>query len=342
MPLPCPLNVLLVDNTARMKPADLPPHDALLAQMLLQRPRVLAVDDQDILLEALKAVFGHDHDVAVTNRADEAPELAAQFQPDLILLDVVMPGTDGHEICRRLKADAQTRDIPVVFLTARSDPDSEAQGLSLGAVDFIAKPFSPQVVRARVRTHVMLKRQSDLLRRWVFVDGLTGIANRRHFDEQLAAEWGRAERSGKPLSVLLLDVDRFKDFNDRWGHQAGDDCLRLVARSVAEGMRRAGDLVARYGGEEFVCLLPDTDENGALHLAEALRAQVPIDVEASSLRQPDWPPVTVCIGVGTLRPGATATVDDLLFEADHNLYRAKVGGRNAVCHGPAPAARGTA
>lgn len=308
--------------------------DLLLAEMMLERrPRVLVVDDQPVLLHSMAALFGADHDVSLTTQGEQVLALALQRQPDLILLDVVMPGTSGYDVCRQLKADPQTRDIPVIFLTAQCDAESEALCFGLGAVDFIAKPFHAEVVRARVRTHLTLKQQRDLLRRWVFVDGLTGIANRRHFDERLQTEWGRAERTGKPLSLLMLDVDHFKDFNDRLGHQAGDDCLRLVARAVTSAIRRPGDLTARYGGEEFVCLLPDTDEAGAVSLAEAVRQRVPAEVAASGLHEPAWPQVTVCIGVATWRADHHRSAADLIFQADHNLYRAKAGGRDAVCHG---------
>ncbi len=308
--------------------------ESLLAEMMLERrPRVLVVDDQDVLLQSIAALFGTDHEVSVTTRGEQALALAIHQQPDLILLDVVMPGVSGYDVCRQLKADPQTRDIPIIFLTAQSDAESEAACLGLGAVDFIAKPFHPDVVRARVRTHLTLKQQSDFLRRWVFVDGLTGIANRRHFDERLQTEWGRAERTGKPLSLLLLDVDHFKEFNDRLGHQAGDDCLRLVARALTAVVRRPGDLAARYGGEEFVCLLPDTDEAGALSLAEAVRQRVPADVSALGSQKPAWPRVTVCIGVATRSANYHRSAADLLFQADQNLYRAKAGGRDAVCHG---------
>lgn len=321
-----------------MNPSDAHSPDFLLAEMMQERrSRVLVVDDQDVLLQSMVALFGGDHDVALATRGEQVLPLAIQQQPDLILLDVVMPDVSGYDVCRRLKAHPQTRDIPVIFLTGMSDAGSEALGFGLGAVDFIAKPFHAEVVRARVRTHLTLKRQRDLLRSWVFVDGLTGIANRRHFDERLQTEWGRAERTGKPLSLLLVDVDRFKNFNDRLGHQAGDDCLRLVARAVTAAIRRPGDLAARYGGEEFVCLLPDTDEAGAVSLAEAVRQRVPAEVAAAGLREPAWPRVTVSIGVATVPDAHHRSAADLLFQADHNLYRAKAGGRDAVCHGAADA-----
>jgi len=308
----------------------------LLSEGLERKPKLLMVDDQPVNIQALYQVFAADHQVLAATDGAKALAIAHKQQPDLVLLDVVMPGMDGYEVCKRLKDDAATRDIPVIFLTASADPESEEKGLDAGAVDFIAKPFNPKIVRARVKTHVTLKRQNDLLRQWVFMDGLTGIANRRHFDDRVAAEWGRSQRNGAPLSVLLLDVDHFKHFNDTHGHQSGDDCLRRVARALATGLQRPGDLVARYGGEEFVCLLPETDEAGALHLAESLRQRVERET-APAVTGALWPAVTVSIGLGLSRPDAMQTADDLLKEADHNLYKAKASGRNCVRFGPAPA-----
>ena len=313
------------------------PFESPLGEVAERRPRLLVVDDQPVNVQLLYRVFAADHQVFAATHGEKALEIARQQLPDLILLDVIMPGLDGFEVCQRLRADELTRDIPVIFLTANSDPDSEARGLDAGAVDFIAKPFNTKVVRARVKTHLTLKRQGDLLRRWVFLDGLTGINNRRHFDERLTAEWSRSERSGAPLSALLIDVDHFKRFNDTHGHQCGDDCLRRVARALASGLQRPTDLVARYGGEEFVCLLPDTDEYGATHLAEQLRQRIQGETQPN-LTGAAWPAVTASIGVGSARLDLMRSSADLLREADYNLYRAKHAGRNAVRAGPMPLA----
>ena len=305
-------------------------------------PRLLVVDDQPVNIQALYQAFAADHQVLMATRGEQALAMCLAQQPDLVLLDVVMPGMDGHEVCRRLKADAATRDIPVIFVTAHNDEAAETLGLELGAVDFISKPINPKIVRARVRTHLTLKAQSDLLRQWVYIDGLTGVHNRRHFDERLTAEWGRARRNHSALSVVLLDVDLFKRYNDRYGHQAGDDCLRRVAAALRDGLRRPGDLIARYGGEEFVCLLPDTALPGALFLAQQLGAAV----QALQIEHGDStvaPVVTVSLGVCALTasvPGSTpASAPDsaihsaaaLLREADAQLYKAKSEGRDRAC-----------
>ena len=300
-----------------------------------RRPRLLVVDDQPINIQAIYQAFAADHQVLMATSGAQALALCVSQQPDLVLLDVVMPGMDGHEVCRQLKSDPATCDIPVIFVTALNDEAAEAQGLDLGAVDFISKPINPKIVRARVRTHLTLKAQADLLRQWVYIDGLTGVYNRRHFDERLAAEWARAMRTHAALSVVLLDVDLFKRYNDRYGHQAGDDCLRQVATALKTGIRRPCDLAARYGGEEFVCLLPDTDLHGALILVR----QLLVAVQALQIAHADSavaPVVTVSLGVGSKvgecqggesQGGAAA----LLRLADAQLYRAKSLGRNQAC-----------
>ena len=295
-----------------------------------RRPRLLVVDDQRANIQALFQTFAADHQVLMATSGEQALALCARHQPDLVLLDIVMPGMDGHEVCRRLKADPATRDIPLIFVTAHSDETAEAQCLDLGAVDFISKPINPKIVRARVRTHLTLKAQSDLLRQWVYIDGLTGVFNRRHFDERLVHTFARAERNGGALSVLLLDVDLFKRYNDRYGHQAGDDCLRRVATALRSCLNRPGDLVARYGGEEFVCLLPDTGLEAASELARELGAAV----RALRIEHADSvvaPVVTVSLGLCS-KDGATAgSAQALLREADNQLYRAKSMGRDQTC-----------
>ena len=295
-----------------------------------RRPRLLVVDDQRVNIQALYQAFAADHQVLMATSGEQALALCASQQPDLVLLDVVMPGMDGHEVCRRLKAESATRDIPVIFVTAHHDEAAETLGLDLGAVDFISKPINPKIVRARVRTHLTLKHQSDMLRQWVYIDGLTGVHNRRHFDEHLAAEWSRCQRNQTPLSVVLLDVDLFKRYNDRYGHQAGDDCLRRVAVALKAGIRRPGDLAARYGGEEFVCLLPDTALPGALSLA----AQLGAAVQALQIPHADStvaPVVTVSLGVCSQPAGSPGSPAALLRGADEQLYRAKTLGRNQAC-----------
>lgn len=292
-----------------------------------QRAKLLVVDDQPLNIQALYQAFADEHQVFMATSGAQALAMCAAKPPDLVLLDVVMPDMDGHEVCRRLKADAATRDIPVIFVTAHNDEAAETYGLELGAVDFISKPINPKIVRARVKTHLTLKAQSDLLRQWVYIDGLTGAFNRRHFDEHLKAEAGRAARTGTLLSVVLLDVDFFKLYNDRYGHQAGDDCLRRIATTLKGGLRRPGDVLARYGGEEFACLLPETGLEGALVLANQL-GQAIVEQQIEHAGSSVAPVVTVSLGVSTTSPGTPSSAQTLLRGADAQLYLAKSGGRN--------------
>lgn len=296
------------------------------------KPKLLVVDDQPINIQVLYRCFAGDYQVFMATSGEQALSLCKSNPPDLILLDVVMPGVDGFEVCKRLKADEAARHIPVIFITSHTDPAQETHGLNLGAVDFIAKPVNPDVVRARVKTHLTLKFQSDLLRKLVFLDGLTGVYNRRYFDQQIFTEWSRASRNQSPLSLILLDVDYFKRFNDQYGHQAGDDALRMVAHALKSCLRRPADLVARYGGEEFGCILPETSYEDALVIAQELERKVrelAVPHASTSLESV----ITVSLGLAT-RPGnAEGDVGALIGLADSLLYEAKRNGRARVCSG---------
>jgi diguanylate cyclase (GGDEF)-like protein len=296
------------------------------------RPKLLVVDDQPINIQVMYRCFAGDYQVFMATNGDQALSVCASNPPDLILLDVVMPGLDGFEVCKRLKADESMRHIPVIFVTAHTDPAQETHGLSLGAVDFIAKPINPDVVRARVKTHLTLKFQSDLLRRLVFLDGLTGVFNRRYFDQQISTEWSRAARNNTPLSLILLDVDFFKLFNDRYGHQAGDDALRTVASALKTCLRRPADLVARYGGEEFACILPETSFEDALAIANELESKIRSLAIAHQSSEIDSI-LTISLGLATRVSNADTDVNGLIGLADSLLYQAKHTGRGRVCSG---------
>ncbi len=294
------------------------------------RPKILAIDDTPTNLLTLGAVLGDEFALQVATSGAMGLALAVQSAPDLILLDVMMPDMDGYETCRRLKADPLTSDIPVIFVTALNSPEDETNGLNVGAVDFISKPLNSAVVRARVRTHLTLKHQADLLRSMAFVDGLTGIANRRQFDDALQREWRAGRRAGTSLALVMIDVDHFKLFNDTYGHQAGDACLQAIAGILRADMGRPHDLIARYGGEEFACVLPDTNLAGAQVKAERLRQAVQslgIAHEASGTA----PVVTISVGLALFIPTDELTPEQLVAAADAQLYNAKHAGRNRVC-----------
>jgi diguanylate cyclase (GGDEF)-like protein len=294
-----------------------------------RRPRVLIVDDQPIQIQAMRRIFQDDCEVLVATDGEQALAHCRRAPPDLILLDVIMPGMDGLAVCRALKQCGATVDVPVLFVTAQTDALDQTQALEAGGVDFISKPVNPAVVRARVRTHLTLKAQADLLRNLAYLDGLTGIANRRALDERLRTEWTRAQRDGTPLAALLLDVDHFKRYNDRHGHQEGDACLRAIADALVTVPCRGHDLIARYGGEEFVCLLPGCDLAAAVRKAECLRNAVE-ELGIAHLDSPMGDRVTISVGAATLIPDARTAPATLLEMADEQLYRAKAAGRNRV------------
>jgi diguanylate cyclase (GGDEF)-like protein len=301
------------------------------------KPKLLVVDDQPINIQVMHQLFGGDYQVFMATSGAQALSICQANPPDLVLLDIVMPGMDGFEVCSQLKSNDATCNIPIIFVTAHTDAAQETHGLSLGAVDFIAKPVNPAVVRARVKTHLTLKFQSDLLRKLVFLDGLSGVFNRRYFDQQLSVEWSRSARSGLPLSAIMIDVDYFKLFNDRYGHQSGDDCLRQIAVTLKACLKRPADLVARYGGEEFACILPDTAFADAMCLAVDLERRIralSIPHVSSGLAGV----VTISVGVATRTAGSSLEAAALVRLADTELYNAKQSGRGRVCGSQLPLA----
>ncbi|WP_372879756.1 diguanylate cyclase [Spongiibacter marinus] len=298
--------------------------------MLRSLPKLLLVDDQPVNIQTLYQIFADDHEVFMATSGEQALALCRDKQPDLVLLDVIMPDMDGLETCQRLKEDADTADIPVIFVTSQNSPEEETHGLEVGAVDFISKPVNPAVVRARVKTQLTLKAQTDALRMLASLDGLTGVPNRRIFDERLDAEWRACRRSASPLSLLMVDVDHFKLYNDHYGHLDGDQCLKSIASALASSVERGRDMLARFGGEEFVCLLPDTDLEGAKHIAEKLRQAVE-GLAIPHVESKTAATVTVSLGVATTAQCDALEPPDLLKVADEQLYLAKQSGRNRVC-----------
>ena len=295
------------------------------------KPRVLIVDDEPTNIQALAHLIKDEYHVQVATSGAKALDIAAgDPQPDLVLLDVVMPEMDGYEVCRRLKADPQMQRIPVIFVTGRDSAADEEYGLDLGAMDYITKPFAPTVVRARVRNHVDLKRKTDQLEELSQRDGLTDLPNRRLFDRKLQEEWNRARRGGTPLSVFVMDVDQFKPYNDHYGHGAGDEALRRVGHALAGVPVRPMDLVARYGGEEFAAVLPYTHAVGASEMGERFRLAV-AELELPHAYATAAGIVTVSVGLATRTPDpGDEGPEPLLEAADRALYAAKEAGRNRV------------
>lgn len=286
--------------------------------------------------------------VLTAENGQQAVELSFRERPDLIILDVMMPQMDGLEACRLIKDDAATRDIPVIFLSARDETDVKVSGLSLGANDYISKPFKAEELMARVHVAMRLKRERDQLRTRVeeaeadrelarekaIKDSLTGLLNRHEMLHSLAREHAETRRYQRPLACLMFDLDNFKTINDTYGHAAGDAALRQVAQALSETVRRS-DMLFRYGGDEFLALLPETDLSGAAALAEKIRANIEsreIADGSNTFR------LTVSVGAATLCEGESE--NDLVIRADAALGTAKTKGRNRVsansCDTPLP------
>ncbi|CAN5367646.1 diguanylate cyclase [soil metagenome] len=294
-----------------------------------ERAVILIVDDEISNIEIMNAALEDDYEICFATSGEQALEVARSVLPDLVLLDVLMPGIDGYEVCRTLKGDRLLADVPVIFTTGLDDQDAEAKGLSLGAIDYVTKPIQPMVLRARVRNHIELKRLRDQLAQMAVTDALTGLSNRRRLEQTLEVETAKLARTGDWLSVLMVDIDFFKLFNDTYGHPAGDRCITMVASALSRAVRRASDLTARYGGEEFACVLPGTDSDAALTIAREIHAQV-ISLGIPHTGSAISSHVTVSIGIATARclPGMGAEL--WITHADRQLYLSKSGGRNRI------------
>jgi diguanylate cyclase (GGDEF)-like protein len=293
------------------------------------RPRILVVDDQTVNIRVIHELFKDECEVLIALSGAQAITQCQEHRPDLVLLDVMMPGIDGHEVCRRLKADPDNQLLPIIFLTAQHEEADEALGFELGAVDFITKPINKTIVLARVRTHLALKLQSDFLKSIALTDGLTGVANRRRFDEDLPLSWKHCARSQQHISLMMIDIDYFKRYNDKYGHLQGDSCLRKIAQAIKDALQRPGDLTARYGGEEFVCVMPDTDARGAEENAQRVLENVrALKIEHALSEVDQFATVSIGVSIQIATPGGQP--DGLVIAADQQLYEAKRQGRARV------------
>jgi len=309
----------------------------------MSRGTILVVEDSPLNSSILSGILrDRDYTVRLASDGPSALRMVKQGAPELVLLDIRMEGMDGYEVCRHLKADPATADIPVIFVSALEAGLDKVKAFHVGGVDYVTKPFQAFEVIARVQNHLKtarlqkqiviknaeLERVNRMLQAVSYMDPLTGLANRRHFEEFLDQEWRRARRDETPLAMVLAAVDHFKAFNDTYGHRSGDDCLKYVATEISGALHRGGDLAARYGGEEFVVVLPRTEAVGAVVVAEEIRARVErlrILHQASPHRV-----VTVSLGLACLRPGENESSDALVGAADRALYRSKEAGRNRV------------
>jgi diguanylate cyclase (GGDEF)-like protein len=286
--------------------------------------KVLAIDDSEAIHALLRArLVSEPIELYHAAGGEEGLRCAAELLPDLILLDVDMPAPDGFEVCRRLKSQSRTQSILIVFLSGATSTEEKIKGLELGATDYITKPFDAAELRARVRVSLRTKYLLDLLARKAMIDGLTGLWNRTYFETRLSSELSLARRAGQPLACAMIDLDHFKQINDRFGHPFGDEVLRLIGQLLGETCR-SEDVVCRYGGEEFVILAPNTVASAAVELAERVRGAVesfPFTFRGKPVK------VTCSAGVADLQKSPPPSI---LEQADAALYQAKHGGRNRV------------
>ena len=291
---------------------------------------VLIIDDTPMQLVELGRILSSRYEVKIAKSGEEGLKVLNDHNIDLILLDLVMPSMSGFEVLVRLKKSEETAHIPVIFITGSALAEDEAKALSLGAVDYIHKPFVDIVVNLRVGIHLRLVEQMKFIENISLTDGLTGIGNRRRFDQTVKAEWNHARRAKDDFSMLLLDIDRFKLFNDTYGHLNGDVCLKTIAGVIGDSLERGSDTVFRWGGEEFAVLLPCTHIEGAMKVAERIRKRV----AATPIRHGGGTvSVTISIGVGSIVPsdaGFEESFAEFSAGIDRALYRAKENGRNRV------------
>ncbi|WDE13793.1 diguanylate cyclase [Thalassomonas haliotis] len=297
---------------------------------LARQYRILLVEDEPTNIQMIAGYLSSDYILTIAKTRKKALELLASSPFDLMLLDIQLPDGNGFEICQHVVANREKYgNISIIFMTSLNSPNDEARGLSLGGNDYIHKPVNEVVLRARVKLQIQLIRKNELLEHFTCFDGLTEIPNRRAFDEQLKKEWHRARREHKLLSLAILDIDYFKQYNDLYGHPAGDQCLRIMAANLTSSFVRNSDFIARYGGEEFAVLLYGTDLETSIQLMEkSLAAFIEKNIEhqGSSIRSC----VTFSAGICTANPKADSS-SNFLNTADKELYLAKDLGRAQIC-----------
>lgn len=290
--------------------------------------KILAIDDSQVQAELLRKILCEQYDVTTCTTAKEGMQAALTGEYSLILLDVIMPDIDGFAMLKLLKEASQTKHTPVIMITGLTDVQNEEKGLVLGAVDYITKPFYPLIVKARVNTHIKLFHYQEQMRSQAMVDELTGIANRRCYEETSISRWRDAIRLGLSFSVCMMDIDKFKVYNDTFGHPAGDRVLATVAKTVSLCLRRSTDFFARYGGEEFVAIVVGHDAGNAnIHMEKARQAVEELHIPHNPTVS-KW--VTLSMGGVTVVPKEGDSFDTYLKIADTMLYDAKRLGRNRV------------
>lgn len=290
--------------------------------------KLLIIDDSLVQAAQLKSILEDDYEITIAQTGEEGLSIVSRTDVSLILLDVVMPGMDGFTLLKKLQEEIITQSIPVILITSLSDIHNEQRGFTLGAVDYIAKPFNPLIVKARVDTHVKLYNYRRQLEQQSGTDQLTGIANRRRYDSYSIMRWNEAVRLNVPFSICMFDIDHFKAYNDTFGHPAGDKVIATIAKTISSHLVRSTDFVARYGGEEFVAFTLGGEADKVFSHVKTIRQAVENLHIPHDLSVAKW--VTVSIGGITVIPNQDSIYDSYLKIADTMLYDAKKSGRNRV------------
>lgn len=291
--------------------------------------KILIVDDSILETQILKDILSDYYEIFTAKTGKEGIEKAKSEQPVLILLDVIMPGNDGFEILKELKSKEETKDIPVIFLTSLASEIMEERGLLMGAVDYIKKPYKPNIVKARVKIHIKMYLYRKTMENELSIDGMTGIYNRRDFEQRIKSDWKRAINERNFFSFLIIDIDYFKQMNDTYGHPEGDYVLRKVAHKIKDLIVHFEGYIARYGGEEFAVILYQYDTKHAYEIAELLRKAI-FGLNIPNINANPYHQLTISIGGSTMIPQETDILEDFIKKADKALYQAKANGRNCV------------
>lgn len=286
---------------------------------------ILVVDDTPSNLDILGGLL-KDYDVISCVSGEEALEVVKEEKVDLILLDIMMPEMDGFEVCEILKKDTQTKDIPVIFITAKTDEESIEKAYTIGGVDYVTKPFKPTELLVRVKKELNIQKMVRELKFLASTDSMTKLYNRRYFKSVTSHVMEIAKRDKQPLSVVMLDIDKFKNINDTYGHKVGDDVIVFLAEKLFQTYRKS-DILCRYGGEEFVVMLPSTKKESAVEVAQHFRKIIKNSVVNSDVDVT----FTISLGVADVDLENEQNIENALKRADDALYRAKEGGRDMVC-----------
>ncbi|MDH5718111.1 MAG: diguanylate cyclase [Spirochaetia bacterium] len=296
----------------------------------MNKASLLVVDDKELNLKIMKEILSSEYKICTAKNGRAALSLAKEKKPDLVLLDIDMPEMDGYETCTCFKQDNELKEIPIIFVTSMDEERDEEKGLSLGAIDYIPKPVRPSILRARVRNHLELKKHRDLLYKDSCIDSLTGLANRRKFDEYFNEIWKKAQADSLLVSLVLFDVDWFKKFNDSYGHSKGDECLIKIAAELNKCAKNYQDVfVARFGGEEFAAVSTNKTLNETIKMTEKMRKAVEnLKISHEVCNREKF--VTISAGISVVIPNLSIEIKTLFNAADEALYKAKKKGRNRL------------